>query len=321
MMPLDLSYWAAAWPGTTPSSKLPNANRFKPSPRHRERQPRLKAWYSTNYDLSFESLPEPLHHFQSGLFDIDISSSSTNGTVSRCNLPDSDGVVRRCTRSQPISRAMAPPARGGGERQKGVRFPARALVGLGVDANYTFSPSNTGTDRRRQSDSFPRQLSPSSQLILWYEKYGLQARVARTTVRPRPCSRIMAASKGSRSTRRRPPSSMLLELRLWKDAHGLFRGLQPDGESQHFYLVWPDSASTSNSRRNILGFRLKYSAPQRCARRADLDSCILARRGADSWTIDHRLAKSSAPPPRASEARHRQRNLEAAVVRHPRSRS
>jgi len=104
-----------------------------------------------------------------------------------------------------------------------------------------------GTDRRRQSDSFPRQLSPSSQFDLWYEKYGLQARVAANYRSAEAVQQNYGGIQGFESTRRVHLPRLLLELRLWKDAHGLFRGLQPDGGKQHFYLVWPVERNLSSA--------------------------------------------------------------------------
>jgi TonB-dependent receptor len=262
MMPLDLSYWGGGVALNYAFLKLPNGKPIQAVAGGTENgNPDLKPWYSTNYDLSFEFYQDPSTIFSVGLFDIDISSFITNGTVSRCNLPDSDGVVRRCT---PLTANI----QGNGATlhgleagvKKGFDFLPGLWSGFGVDANYTFSPSNTGTDVAGNPIPFQGNSRHQANLILWYEKFGLQARVAANY---RSAEAVQQNYGGIQGFEEYQAAATFVDCSLSYDFGKMltvyFEGSNLTGESQHFYLVWPDEriGTKQFETQYIVGFRLK----------------------------------------------------------------
>ena len=95
------------------------------------------------------------------LFRINVQSFIKNGSVTNCNLPDEDGVVRHhCI-------AITEPLQGSGNSIQGAEFDYRQgftflpgfLSNTGMEFNVTYAPSNTGETRSgREQDPVPGQL-------------------------------------------------------------------------------------------------------------------------------------------------------------------
>ncbi|MCP8900929.1 TonB-dependent receptor [Gilvimarinus xylanilyticus] len=184
MAPLDLAQWGG---GLSPNYVLdsnPDSdtyNQFIVSGGNANGNPELDPWEATNYDLSLEYYMGGASSLSVGWFYIDVESFIESGTV-QMELPDQDGVVRR---SVPISTSI----QGDGGVLKGVELAAKLafddfldvpmLSGFGVDANYTYSPSESG-NQGMDGQELPFQDNSEDviNLVGWYENGPLQARLA-----------------------------------------------------------------------------------------------------------------------------------------------
>ena len=108
--------------------------------------PNLNPWRSTNFGASFEYYVNSVSMINLELFRINVQSFIENGSVTNCNLPDEDGVVRHhCI-------AITEPLQGSGNSIQGAEFDYRTgftflpsfLSNTGMEFNVTFAPSNTG---------------------------------------------------------------------------------------------------------------------------------------------------------------------------------
>ena len=151
--------------------------------------PQLEPWRSNNYDLSFEWYFNESSMLSVAAFYIDIETFIENTTV-RLELPDSDGVVRGYNPTTGEFEGSTPTTtRGNGEggKIKGIEvgyqqsfdFLPGIWSGLGMTANYTYSPSESG--RRDYYGNDTPMIDNSehqANLALWYEDEQLQARIA-----------------------------------------------------------------------------------------------------------------------------------------------
>lgn len=262
MMPLDLSYWGGGVSLNYAFLKLPNGTPIQAVAGGTENgNPDLKPWSSTNYDLSFEFYQNRSTVYSLGLFVIDISSFITSGTVTRCDLPDSDGVVRRCTPLTANIQGAGASLHGmEASMKKGFDFLPGFWSGFGMDANYTFSPSSTGTDVAGNSIPFQGNSRNQANLILWYEKYGLQARVAANY---RSAEALQQNYGGLQGFEEYQAAATFVDCSLSYDFGKaltvFFNASNVTQESKHFYLVWPDEriGTQQFETQYILGFRLK----------------------------------------------------------------
>ncbi len=144
--------------------------------------PELDPWRSTNYDLSLEWYLGEASMLSAGLFKIDIESFTTGVTISMPQ-PDADGVIRR---NADISTLV----QGEGGSLEGIELGAKlafddlfgsdSLVSnFGVDANYTYSPSESSAkDIYGDDNMFPDNSEHQFNLIGWYQADKWQARIA-----------------------------------------------------------------------------------------------------------------------------------------------
>jgi len=183
MMPLNLSQWGG---GLTLSYSLverppPLLPIYAVSTGTSNGNPNLDPWRSTNYGVNFEYYINPTSMVALQFFYIDVQSFIKSGTVPNvCNLPDEDGVVRRCI-------DVTQPIQGAGNSIQGVEFDYRQgftflpglLANTGMEFNFTYAPSNTG-ERDLAGNKIPFQdnSTESGNLILWYQSNRFQARVA-----------------------------------------------------------------------------------------------------------------------------------------------
>ncbi|WP_246034168.1 TonB-dependent receptor [Thalassotalea mangrovi] len=151
--------------------------------------PYLDPWRSSNFDLSYEWYFSDSGLFSLAAFYLDIESFIIN-TTEMLPVPDSDGQVRGYDLNTGDFTGLTPVttiANGSGGSIKGLEigyqqgfdFLDGFLSGFGVTANYTYSPSESGFkdyygDDTPMSDNSEHQ----SNLAIWYEKYGFQARIA-----------------------------------------------------------------------------------------------------------------------------------------------
>ncbi|WP_339617517.1 TonB-dependent receptor [uncultured Gilvimarinus sp.] len=184
MAPLDLAQWGGGLSPTYVLDSDPESEtngKFIVTGGNATGNPELDPWQATNYDLSLEYYLGAASSLSAGWFYIDVESFIENGTV-QMELPDLDGVVRR---SVPVSTSI----QGEGGVLKGVELAAKLafddfldipmLSGFGIDANYTYSPSESGN---QSMDGVELPFQDNSEdvvnLVGWYENGALQARIA-----------------------------------------------------------------------------------------------------------------------------------------------
>jgi TonB-dependent receptor len=142
--------------------------------------PNLAPWRSSNYDASLEYYVNRSTLINFAIFYIDVASFINNGSVQRCDLPDQDGVVRNhCV-------SVTGPIQGAGAALRGAEFGIKQafdfLPGFwrdfGVEANFTYSPSNTGVDLAGNKIPFQDNSAEQGNAILWYQNRQVQVRLA-----------------------------------------------------------------------------------------------------------------------------------------------
>jgi TonB-dependent receptor len=205
--------------------------------------PNLNPWRSSNYDLSLEYYIGRSSLLSAAIFYVDVASFVVSGTTLRCDLPDEDGVVRnRCV-------AITGPIQGAGKALRGVEIAAKQafdfLPGIwgnfGVDANFTFSPSNVGTDVAGNTIPFQDNSREQANAILWYQSNRFQARIAGNYRSKRAVSQDYGGISGFEEYQ---APTLYLDASVSYDVnrHLQFyaQGTNLTHEEEHYYLVWPD---------------------------------------------------------------------------------
>ncbi|MBU3023727.1 TonB-dependent receptor [Aestuariibacter sp. A3R04] len=188
MAPLDLNQWGGGrnisigngYPDEL-TNPVPN-NGLGATSANQGGNPDLNMWDSTNTDVSVEWYANPTTLASIGFFYMDIASFVGSDTIIDRTIADGDGVVR----GRPVP--LTTPVQGDGATIKGVEVGLKHgfdyLPGFwgdfGVDANYTYSPSTSGTDEATQEDlPFVDSSKNQANLVLWFEnEEGLQGRIA-----------------------------------------------------------------------------------------------------------------------------------------------
>ncbi|WP_159084056.1 TonB-dependent receptor [Saccharobesus litoralis] len=155
--------------------------------------PYLEPQQNDNMELSFEWYFSESGMFNVGAFRNKGNVKEVDVTLMLDNIPDSDGVVRgfdietgTYTGVVPIQAKVNVPAKGdwsdtGIEMgyQQGFDFLPGIWSGFGITANYTYSPGESDlTDYYGQKLPSVGQSKTQSNIAIWYEKDGLQARIA-----------------------------------------------------------------------------------------------------------------------------------------------
>jgi TonB-dependent receptor len=263
MMPLNLSQWGG---GLTLTYSLeerpaPLPPIFAVSQGTSTGNPNLDPWRSTNYGVNFEYYMNPTSLIALQFFYIDVQSFIKSGTVPNvCNLPDEDGVVRRCiTVTQPIQ--------GAGNSIQGVEFDYRQgftflpglLANTGMEFNFTYAPSNTHElDLAGNKIPFQDNSTESGNVILWYQSTRFQARLAYNYRSKRAVSDSVGGITGMEMYE--APQKYLdatIAYKVSRYAELFVNGTNLTNEYQRYYLVWPDQPahSTFSERMYQLGVR------------------------------------------------------------------
>jgi len=142
--------------------------------------PELDPWRTDNFDVSVEYYLGDATMFNVGLFRVDIESFTSGGTR-RDSFPDSDGVIRR---EVDVSTVIL----GEGGEIEGVELGARMafsdftsgpLAYFGMDANYTYAPSDANsTNPAGSANPFPDNSEHQYNLVGWFQNDQWQARIA-----------------------------------------------------------------------------------------------------------------------------------------------
>lgn len=178
MVPLDLNNWGD---GLAVNTALDAATGvFRVTTATLNGNPNLKPWRSTNLDASMEWYLGSASLLSVGAFYVDIDSFTTSGTLPMA-LADADG------RTNTI--AVQAQVQGDGGSLQGIELGAKLAMSdftdrpffsnLGVDTNYTYSPSEQNVNDV-DGNKLPFQDNSENQfnLIGWYQSDRFQARIA-----------------------------------------------------------------------------------------------------------------------------------------------
>lgn len=225
--------------------------------------PNLDPWRSQNYDASLEYYFGRSSMLSIAAFYVDVASFISQQGVTRCDLPDQDGVVRnRCV-------GISGPSQGSGKSLHGLElgwkqpfdFLPGKFANLGIDANYTFSPSDTGKDVAGNAIPFPQNSKDQANLILWYQDKHFQTRVAGNYRSKRAVGGDYGGIAGFEEYQ---ASTFYLDVSASYDFADHFQvfvdGSNLTKEKEHYYLVWPDMKlnTTQFESRYAIGVRAKY---------------------------------------------------------------
>ncbi|HVO00183.1 MAG TPA: TonB-dependent receptor [Steroidobacteraceae bacterium] len=225
--------------------------------------PNLDPWRSTNYDLSLEYYISRSSMLSIAAFYVDVASFIAQAGTTRCDLPDQDGVVRnRCV-------GISGPSQGSGKSLHGLEFgwkqafdflPGK-LANTGVDVNFTYSPSNVGTDVAGNTIPFQENSKEQANLILWYQGNGFEARVAGNYRSKRAVEQDYGGITGFEEYQE--PTFYLdasASYSFAKHFQVFIDGSNLTGEKEKYYLVWPDMKlnTTQFETRYALGVRAKF---------------------------------------------------------------
>ncbi len=250
MMPLQLSQWAGGLQLNYSLQETIHGPIYQVATGSAAGNPQLDPWRSTNYGASFEYYINPTSMLGLELFHINVQSFIKNGSVTNCDLPDADGVVRgHCI-------AISQPLQGSGNSIQGVEFDYRQgftflpglLANTGVEFNYTYAPSKTGErDLAENQIPFQDHSTNSGNFILWYQDKRVEVRVAYNYRSKRAFAESVGGIQGLEEYE--APQKYLdasAAYRFSKYAQLFVEGTNLTNEYQRFYLVWPDQFAHSN---------------------------------------------------------------------------
>lgn len=227
--------------------------------------PQLDPWRSDNVEGSLEFYTGRSSLVAVGAYHLSIDSFIENATIVRNDIPDNDGVVRRPV---PVSTNV----QGQGGTLKGIEASARQSLadygvsgffgGFGIDANYTLSLGDAGrVDLAGRDQPFGDNSKHQVNAALWYEQYGLQARVAYNYRSKRLVSSdyggITGLAQYQRPTNYLDASisyDLLDNITLYGQASNL------TAETERYYLTFKDQVAWENiyERRFIVGVRARF---------------------------------------------------------------
>ena len=202
-----------------------------------------------------------------GGFYIDVDSFIQAGSVLRSDLPDNDGVVRNRTVS------ISVPIQGAGGTLKGIEaqwdqsfddlgFMPNFLSNFGINANITYSPSDSGQkDLAGNTIPFQDNSVLQTNLVGYYQGHGLQARVAWNYRSKRAVSQDFGGISGL-ELYQAPTSyidaSVSYDINDHITIYG--QGSNLTGEYEKYYLTWPNERAYNSifERRFTAGVRVKF---------------------------------------------------------------
>jgi TonB-dependent receptor len=250
MMPLDLSQWGGGLQLNYSLLETKTGPIYQVATGSSAGNPNLNPWRSTNFGASFEYYINTTSMVGLELFRINVESFIENGSVTNCNLPDEDGVVRHhCI-------AITEPLQGSGNSIQGAEFDYRQgftfLPGLlsntGMEFNATYAPSNTGeTDLAGNKIPFQDNSTESGNFILWYQDKHFQARVAYNYRSKRAFQNSVGGITGLEeyeAPQQYVDASVAYKFNKYLEV--FLDGTNLTNEYQRFYLVWPDQFGHSN---------------------------------------------------------------------------
>jgi iron complex outermembrane recepter protein len=265
---LDLNQWGG---GLNPTYAIDTTNAGSPVFRvtggSSNGNPQLDPWRATNVEGSLEYYIGRSSLLSLGAFYIDVASFIQSGTVTRTDLPDNDGVVRGRTVF------ITTPVQGRGGTLKGLEagwkqsfsdigFMPHVLSNFGIDANITYSPSNSGqTDLSGASIPFQDNSKIQTNLAGFYQDGHLQARVAWNYRSKRAVQSDFSGISGL-ELYQQPTNYVDASLSYDINSHFTLyaQGSNLTGEYEKYYLTFPDAKAYNNiyERRFTGGVRVKF---------------------------------------------------------------
>jgi TonB-dependent receptor len=261
MQLLDLNQWAG---GLTLGYSIDTSTGiFAVHSGSQSGNPDLDPWRSSNYDVSFEYYLTSSSMVNFALFYIDMDSWISSDNVTRCDLPDQDGVVRgRCV-------TISGPIQGKGKNLKGMEIGFRQAFdflpgfwkNFGTELNYTYSPSNVGQDMAGNKIPFQDNSDQQANMVLWYQDDEFQARLAGNYRSKRAVSNNFGGVSGLQEYQR---PTFYLDASMSYDYtpnwQVYLEGQNILGQEEHYYLVWKDQKAdtTRFEPRVTMGVRAKF---------------------------------------------------------------
>ncbi|WP_430637587.1 TonB-dependent receptor [Sphingomonas hankookensis] len=265
MTVLDFLQWGGGLNVNYAINTQVNPARFEARTADSRGNPNLNPWRATNAEASLEYYTGRSSLVALGAFYISVDSFITTTTEIRNDIPDNDGVIRRPVVTNTL-------AQGEGGTLKGIEASARQsladygvngfLGGFGVDANYTLSLGDAGQidlagNRMPFQDNSKHQVNAA----LWFEKYGLQTRVAYNFRSKRLASSNYGGIQGLAQYQEPThylDASISYDVTPQFSIYGQASNLT--GETERYYLTWQDQVFNENiyERRFIAGVRAKF---------------------------------------------------------------
>jgi iron complex outermembrane recepter protein len=258
---LDFEQWGGA---LSPSYAISNTEgRFVVIGANSNGNPQLEPWRSKNFDASLEWYPAEETLIAVALFQVDVDSFIARGTVPMA-LPDQDGVVRRTVN-------VTTNVQGEGGTLEGVEVSIKHAFsqvpgfwsGFGVDANYTYSPSDSGIeDVDGNTVPFLDNSKHQTNLALWYENDRFQARIAHNYRSKR--SQALTQIWGTEGlTLFQSPTTYIdasVSYNITADITAYLQGLNLTDEYENYYFQWESQKAYQQQyeRRYILGLRARF---------------------------------------------------------------
>jgi len=263
MVPLDLDQWGG---GLDPLYQLNTSipgNVFSVVSATSTGNPDLKPWRSTNSEIEAAYYFNPQTMISLGAYRIKVDSFIKNGTVRNCEIPDLDGVQRRCV-------SVVQPVQGEGQVLKGFEFQwNQALTFLpgflsntGFAFNWTLSNNDTGEkDLAGNKIPFQDNSKNSGNLVLWYQGEKLGVRVAGNYRSTRAVAENVGGIEGLEAYQApqfyldaSATYSFNDNVQVFVNASNLTK------EHETYYLVWRDQPAsfTQFERRYMAGVRIAF---------------------------------------------------------------
>lgn len=266
MVPLDLNqYGDGLTLNTTIDSDptSPTFNQFIVSGGSLNGNPALNPWRSDSVDLSVEWYMASTSMLSAGVFKVDIDSFTQAESVQMFQ-PDADGVIRRQVNIDTTTQ-------GEGGTLEGFELNAKIafsdfmddgfVADLGIDANYTHSPSDgSGEDFYGNQTIFPDNSEDQYNFSVWYESDRFQARVAYNY----RSERLVATGAAWGELDLYQAETAYVDLSATYDITDeisvFVYGSNITGEFEEYYLEFPDQLAWQNyyEPRYTLGVRARF---------------------------------------------------------------
>jgi TonB-dependent receptor len=197
------------------------------------------------------------------LFKVDVESFIARGTVPM-QLPDQDGVVRRTVDVNTNIQGEGGTLEGA---EISIKHAFSHLPGFwsdfGVDANYTYSPSDSGvTDVDGNTVPFLDNSKHQTNLALWYENDRFQARIAHN-YRSKRSSALTQISGTEGLTLFQSPTTYIdasVSYDITPTVTAYLQGLNLTDEYENYYFQWESQKAYQRQyeRRFIFGARARF---------------------------------------------------------------